>query len=130
MIEGDIPFILKMKMKKHSKEIMYTSPSRLTEEIMKILKMDDTTLFKRLASSGILRYILPGVFEIQKNQFFYDRIKTFDNEKKNGRVNTEQLSVILQPLIEDFILNVICFDREEKYSVKDITEDIKSFLRR
>ncbi len=130
MIEGDIPFILKMKMKKHSKEIMYTSPSRLTEEIMKILKMDDTTaVLKRLASSGILRYILPGVFEIQKNQFFYDRIKTFDNEKKNGRVNTEQLSVILQPLIEDFILNVICFDREEKYSVKDITEDIKSFLR-
>ena len=130
MIEGDIPFFLRMRMKKHSKEIMYTSPSRLTEEILKILKMDNTAvIMKKLAESGILKYILPGVFEMQKNRYFYKSIEKFDRAKEKGRRNTDNIGVILQPIIEDFILNFICFDKDEKYSMREITEDVKSFLR-
>ena len=130
MIEGEIPFFLRMRMKKHSKEIMYTSPSRLTEEIIKILKMDNTSgIIKKLVESGILKYILPGVFEMQKNPYFYESLEKFDKDKAGGRKNTDNISVVLQPIIEDFILNFICFDRDEKYSVREITEDVKSFLR-
>ena len=130
MIEGDIPFFLRMRMKKHSREIMFTSPSRLTEEILKILKMENTSaVMRKLADSGILRYILPGVFEMQKNPYFYKSMEKFDEGKEKGRKNTDNISLILQPLIEDFLLNFICYDRDEKYSLREITEDVKSFLR-
>ncbi len=130
MIEGEIPFFLRMRMKKHSREIMYTSPSRLTEEILKILKMDNTAaVLRKLAVSGIFKYILPGVFEMQKNSYFYESLEKYDRDKEKGRKNTENISVVLQPIIEDFILNFICFDREEKYSLREITEDVKSYLR-
>ncbi len=73
-------------MKKHSKEIMYTSPSRLTEEIIKILKMENTAgIMKKLTESGILKYILPGVFEMQKNPYFYESLEEFDKDKASGR---------------------------------------------
>ena len=130
MIEGDIPFFLRMRMKKHSREIMFTSPSRLTEEILKILKMENTAaVMRKLADSGILKYILPGVFEMQKNPYFYKSIEKFDRAKEKGRKKTDNISLILQPIIEDFLLNFICYDRDEKYSVREITEDVKSFLR-
>ena len=130
MIEGEIPFFLRMKMKKHAKQIMFTSPSRLTEEILKILKMENTSgILKKLSSSGILKYILPGVYEMQKNPFFYETLERYDNDKKKGRKPSDNISVILQPIIDDFILNFICFDRDEKYSIREIIEDVKSFLR-
>jgi hypothetical protein len=37
--------------------------------------------------------------------------------------------LILQPIIEDYILKFICIDSDEKYSLREVTEDVKSFLR-
>ncbi|MDX9801890.1 MAG: polynucleotide adenylyltransferase PcnB, partial [Spirochaetia bacterium] len=101
MIGGDLPFFLKMRIKKHAKELIYCSPSRITEETIKIMKTEHSALiFKRLSSLGILKLVLPGVYEIQKNSFFYERIEKFDNLKKEGKVSTEKISALLQPLLE------------------------------
>ncbi len=129
MIGGDLPFILKMRIKRHAKELIYCSPSRLTEETLKIMKTEHSAeIFKRLAVLGILKLVLPGVFEIQKNSFFYERINEFDSQKRAGKVSTESISVLLQPLIEDFIVNVLNFEIESARTMKEIFDDVKSFL--
>lgn len=130
MIEGDLPFILKMRIKRHAKELIYCSPSRLTEEVIKILKTDySAEILRRLALLGILKLVLPGVYEIQKNSYFYERISEFDMKKREGAVDTDNIPSLLKPLIEDFIVRVLGFEIEESFTIKEIVEDVKSYLR-
>ena len=130
MIGGDLPFFLKMRIKRHSKELVSCSPSRLTEEILKILKSEHTAeIFQKLADLGILKIVLPGVCEILKNRYFYERMENFDALKKSGRVSTDKISALLQPLIEDYIVKFLNFDIEAARTMREIVEDVKFFMR-
>ncbi|MCP5513947.1 MAG: polynucleotide adenylyltransferase PcnB [Spirochaetales bacterium] len=130
MIGGDLPFFLKMRIKRHARELLLCSPSRITEEALKIMKTEySADIFRRLASLGILKLVLPGVYEMQKNSSFYKRIEIFDNLKKAGKISTESLSAVLQPLIEDFIIGIHTIGSEPLMTMKEIVDDVKIFLR-
>ncbi len=41
-------------------------------------------------------------------------LKNLIKIKPQGEKSSDNISVVLQPIIEDFILNFICYDRDEK----------------
>lgn len=130
MIGGDIPFLLKLSMIRYSSRILYVSSSRLTEEIFKIMKMENTTqVFRRLAKLNILRYILPGVYEIQKNSLFYQTLESFDNDKKNGKLDLTRTGSLVEPLITDYLETVTFYDNVANMPFAEVIDSLKHFLR-
>ena len=72
------------------------------------MKMDNTTeVFRKLARLNILRYILPGVYEIQKKSLFYDTMEKVDQDKEDGKLDLSKSSTLLEPLITDYLEAVI-----------------------
>ena len=130
MINGDIPLLLKLFIIFNASKIITCSSSRLTEEIFKIMKMDNThDVFKKLAKLNILRYILPSVYEIQKNSLFYDTLLTFDKAKKNGELDLSMNSTLLEPLITDYLETVVFYDDVANMTISEVMEQLKTFLR-
>ena len=130
VIDGDLPFVLKLRIKKHAKELICCSPSRLTEEVIKIMKTGCASgILKKLSSLGILKLILPNIYNIQKDKSFYENIDNFDNEIKKGTLSRGDISALLRPLIEKFILTILNPDDDPVKTMKDVMEDVKSFLK-
>ncbi len=130
MIGGDIPLLLKLSMIRYSSRILYVSSSRLTEEIFKIMKMENTTkVFRRLAKLNILRYILPGVWEMQKNSLFYETLEEFDREKKEGKLDLTRIGNLVEPLIADYLETVTFYDNVANQPFAEIIDTLKHFLR-
>jgi len=130
VIDGDIPFILKLRIKKHAKELICCSPSRLTEEVIKIMKTGYACdILKKLSSLGILKLILPNIYNMQKDNLFYENLNIFDNEIKNGTLPSGEISVLLIPLLEKFILTILNLEDNSIRTMKEVMEDVKSFLK-
>ena len=128
-INGNIALLLKMRIKKHAKELTGCSTSRLTEEAIKIMKTGNASIiFKKLSSFGILKLIFPNIYNLQKHNCFYENLNNFDNEIKSGILPRSEISVLLQPLIENFILNIDLKNNPEK-TMKDVMDEVKSFLK-
>ena len=130
MINGDIPLLLKLFIIFNAYRIVTVSSSRLTEEIFKIMKMDDSTdVFRKLARLNILRYILPGVYEMQKKSLFYDTMEKFDQAKEEGRLDLSKSSTLLEPLIADYLEVVVFYDDVANQTIGEVMEQLKTFLR-
>ena len=130
IINGDLPFVLKLRIKKHAKELICCSPSRLTEEVIKIMKTGcASSILKKLSSLGILKLILPNIYNSQKDNSFYEKLNSFDNEIKNGTLSRGDISALLRPLIENFILTIFNLEDNSIRTMKEVMEDVKSFLR-
>lgn len=130
MIGGDIPLFLKISMMRNASKIVSCSSSRLTEEIFKIMKMPDTCLvFRRLAKLNLLRYILPGVYEMQKNSLFYETLENFDIRKSSGKLDLSRNSVLVKPLIVDYMETVVFYDDVAGEPFNDVIAQLKTFLR-
>jgi len=130
IIDSDISFSLKMKIKKHTKDLITCSQSRVTEEIIKIMKTGHAAaIFKKLASLGILKLIFPNIYSLQKNSRFYENLNNFDAEIKTGALTSADISVLLPPLIESFILSTLNPNNDPVRTMKEVMEDVKSFIR-
>ena len=130
MINGDIPLLLKLFIIFNAYRIVTVSSSRLTEELFKIMKMDNTTeVFRKLARLNILRYILPGVYEIQKKSLFYDTMEKFDQDKGDGNLDLSKSSTLLEPLITDYLEAVVFYDDVANQTIGEVMESLKTFLR-
>ena len=130
MIGGDIPLLLKLFIVFNAHRIVTVSSSRLTEEIFKIMKMDSTTeVFRKLARLNILRYILPGVYEIQKKSLFYDTMEKFDQAKEENRLDLSKVSILLEPLITDYLEAVVFYDDVANQTIGEVMDQVKTFLR-
>ncbi|MBR0318623.1 MAG: polynucleotide adenylyltransferase PcnB [Spirochaetia bacterium] len=130
MIGGDIPLLLKLFIVFNAHRIVTVSSSRLTEEIFKIMKMDSTTeVFRKLARLNILRYILPGVYEIQKKSLFYDTMEKFDQAKEENRLELSKVSTLLEPLITDYLEAVVFYDDVANQTIGEVMDQVKTFLR-
>lgn len=130
MIDGDIPLLLKLFIIFNAYRIVTVSSSRLTEEIFKIMKMDDSTsVFRKLTRLNILRYILPGVYEMQKKSLFYDTMEKFDKAKEEGRLDLSKSSTLLEPLITDYLEAVVFYDDVANQTIGEVMEQLKTFLR-
>jgi hypothetical protein len=86
-------------------------------------------ILKKLSSFGILKLILPNIYNIQKNKSFTERLNNFDNEIKNGVLSRGEISILLQPLIEDYMLSAINSKDYSEKTMSEAIEDVKSFLR-
>ena len=130
MINGDIPLLLKLFIIFNAYRIVTVSSSRLTEEIFKIMKMEDTTgVFRKMARLNILRYILPGVYEIQKKSLFYETLENFDRAKKEDKLDLSKSSTLLEPLITDYLEAVVFYDDVANQTISEVMESLKTFLR-
>ena len=130
MINGDIPLLLKLFIIFNAYRIVTVSSSRLTEEIFKIMKMDNTTdVFRKMARLNILRYILPGVYEIQKKSLFYETLEKYDQDKREGRLDLSKSSTLLEPLITDYLEAVVFYDDVANQTISEVMESLKTFLR-
>jgi len=130
MINGDIPLLLKLFIIFNAYRIVTVSSSRLTEEIFKIMKMDNTTVvFRKMARLNILRYILPGVYEIQKKSLFYETLEKFDQDKRDGKLDLSKSSTLLEPLITDYLEAVVFYDDVANQTISEVMESLKTFLR-
>lgn len=130
MIGGDIPLLLKLFIIFNAHRIVTVSSSRLTEELFKIMKMDNTTeVFRKLARLNILRYILPGVYEIQKKSLFYDTMEKFDQAKEEQKLDLSKSSTLLEPLITDYLEAVVFYDDVANQTIGEVMEQLKTFLR-
>ena len=130
MINGDIPLLLKLFIIFNAYRIVTVSSSRLTEEIFKIMKMDNTTVvFRKMARLNILRYILPGVYEIQKKSLFYETLEKFDQDKREGKLDLSKSSTLLEPLITDYLEAVVFYDDVANQTIGEVMESLKTFLR-
>ena len=130
MINGDIPLLLKLFIIFNAYRIVTVSSSRLTEEIFKIMKMDNTTgVFRKMARLNILRYILPGVYEIQKKSLFYETLENFDRAKKEDKLDLSKSSTLLEPLITDYLEAVVFYDDVANQTISEVMESLKTFLR-
>ncbi|MBR4684268.1 MAG: polynucleotide adenylyltransferase PcnB [Spirochaetia bacterium] len=130
MINGDIPLLLKLFIIFNAYRIVTVSSSRLTEEIFKIMKMENTTgVFRKMARLNILRYILPGVYEIQKKSLFYETLENFDRAKKDDKLDLSKSSTLLEPLITDYLEAVVFYDDVANQTISEVMESLKTFLR-
>ncbi len=130
MINGDIPLLLKLFIIFNAYRIVTVSSSRLTEEIFKIMKMENTTgVFRKMARLNILRYILPGVYEIQKKSLFYETLENFDRAKKEDKLDLSKSSTLLEPLITDYLEVVVFYDDVANQTISEVMESLKTFLR-
>ena len=130
MINGDIPLLLKLFIIFNAYRIVTVSSSRLTEEIFKIMKMDNTTdVFRKMARLNILRYILPGVYEIQKKSLFYETLEKYDQDKREGKLDLSKSSTLLEPLITDYLEAVVFYDDVANQTISEVMESLKTFLR-
>ena len=130
MIGGDIPLLLKLFIIFNAHRIVTVSSSRLTEELFKIMKMDNSSeVFRKLARLNILRYILPGVYEIQKKSLFYDTMEKFDQAKEKGNLDLSKSSTLLEPLITDYLEVVVFYDDVANQTIGEVMEQLKTFLR-
>ena len=130
IINGDIPFVLKLRIKKHAKELICCSASRLTEEIIKIMKTGcSSSIFKKLSSLGIFKLILPNIYNIQKDKCFYETLNNFDDKIKNSTLSSVGISVLFQPLIEKYMLDVLNPEDNHLETMAEVLEDVKSFLK-
>jgi len=130
MIGGDIPLLLKLFIIFNAYRIVTVSSSRLTEELFKIMKMDNSTeVFRKLARLNILRYILPGVYEIQKKSLFYDTMEKFDQAKEEGKLDLSKSSTLLEPLITDYLEVVVFYDDVANQTISEVMDQLKTFLR-
>ena len=130
MINGDIPLLLKLFIIFNAYRIVTVSSSRLTEEIFKIMKMENTTgVFRKMARLNILRYILPGVYEIQKKSLFYETLENFDRAKKEDKLDLSKSSTLLEPLITDYLEAVVFYDDVANQTISEVMESLKTFLR-
>ena len=130
MIGGDIPLLLKLFIIFNAYRIVTVSSSRLTEELFKIMKMDNSTeVFRKLARLNILRYILPGVYEIQKKSLFYETMEKFDQAKEEGKLDLSKSSTLLEPLITDYLEVVVFYDDVANQTISEVMDQLKTFLR-
>ena len=130
MINGDIPLLLKLFIIFNAYRIVTVSSSRLTEEIFKIMKMENTTgVFRKMARLNILRYILPGVYEIQKKSLFYETLENFDRAKKEDKLDLSKSSTLLEPLITDYLEAVVFYDDVANQTISEVMDSLKTFLR-
>ena len=130
MINGDIPLLLKLFIIFNAYRIVTVSSSGLTEEIFKIMKMENTTgVFRKMARLNILRYILPGVYEIQKKSLFYETLENFDRAKKEDKLDLSKSSTLLEPLITDYLEAVVFYDDVANQTISEVMESLKTFLR-
>ncbi len=130
MIGGDIPLLLKLFIIFNAYRIVTVSSSRLTEELFKIMKMDNSTeVFRKLARLNILRYVLPGVYEIQKKSLFYETMEKFDQAKEEGKLDLSKSSTLLEPLITDYLEVVVFYDDVANQTISEVMDQLKTFLR-
>ena len=94
------------------------------------MKMDNTTdVFRKMARLNILRYILPGVYEIQKKSLFYETMEKYDQDKREGRLDLSKSSTLLEPLITDYLEAVVFYDDVANQTISEVMESLKTFLR-
>ena len=101
-----LPFSLKRKIRKQSPLLAEISPSRLTEEIFKIINSPYAVyIVKALDAMGLYQYLQPRAAELfRTRQGFRDRyLKTFSalNQETAGSLPGETLTVLIRDYLED-----------------------------
>ena len=98
-----IPFSLKMKIKSQSKLLSSISPSRLTEEIFKIIQSPHSgKIVAYLDKMGLYVYLQPNAVKLmQKNPVFQDRYL-----RSMACINKNQPGECLGMLINDYLEDI------------------------
>ncbi|MFQ3621197.1 MAG: polynucleotide adenylyltransferase PcnB, partial [Spirochaetales bacterium] len=111
MLDFKIPFFTRRAILKESSLLHTSSPSRLTEELFKILGTGAAaSTLKALYSFKLLRYFIPALdiaLRENKNNFadrFYRTMESFDHRKPNGEERVLGLQALLRVSLEDLKL--------------------------
>ena len=100
-----LPFSLRMKIRKQSNLLSEISPSRLTEEIFKIINSPYAReIVEGLDAMGLYRYIQPGAAELFKNapgfrERYLATLSALNND--SGNSGGEALSALIRDYLED-----------------------------
>jgi poly(A) polymerase len=125
-----IPFRLRRTIKKYAVELEKCPPSRLTEEMMKILQSGTSEkIFKSMIKFALLKYLLPVIDSLVKDPKRSDRRKFFESlERIDQRVSEKgenRKGRLLAALVEG-----VCFIPEEWDNAHIISQDMFKEIKR
>jgi len=127
-----IPFMLRRSIKKYSVELERCPPSRLTEEMLKILQSGNSEMiFKDMIKLKLLSYMLPVIDTLVRDPKRSDREKFFESlERIDTRVNEkgeDRKGRLLAALVEG-----VCFIPDEWDNAtllfRDMFKEIKRLI--
>lgn len=105
-----IPFFLRRKIKKNARELKHISPSRLTEEISKILKSPCAgAIVPKLEELGLYIYLQPKASKLISSspdfarRYYKSFEKLTEENTKDGEEYAEALACGLKTLVRDYI---------------------------
>ena len=103
-----LPFSLKMRIRKQSSLLAGVSPSRLTEEILKIINSPCVSeIVESLDSLGLYRYLQPEAAELFKTRSLFkaDYLRTLSdlNRKSTDSLPGEALAALIKDYLEDTV---------------------------
>lgn len=102
----ELPFFLKKKIKSTASQLHHISPSRLTEELGKIIKSPySCDIIRELDALGLYVYMQPKASELMKAspKFRTRYLKTFASVNAQNDKNTNELAAGIRALIADYI---------------------------
>ena len=100
-----LPFSLRLKIRSQSKLLATISPSRLTEEIIKIINSPNAgEVVDRLDSLGLYSYLQPGAAELFKNMHgFKTRYLKTMGAVKSEAARGEAMSTLIRDYLDDHV---------------------------
>jgi len=133
LVDFKLPFALKWKIRRQSGLLADISPSRLTEEIFKIIHSPNARkIAEELDAMGLYTYLQPNAAEHFKNKpGFKDRyLKTMDSLNGEGFRNLagEALSALVRDYLDDNINWALMTGSEEApHAIPQLSQNAEQF---
>jgi poly(A) polymerase len=135
LAEFKLPFFLREKIKKAAPLLKLTSPSRLTEELSKILKSPMAgKIIAELNSTGLYQYLQPKATHLIalspdfKNKYFktLEGLNKDEGDKKKEYSNT--INEGLGALVRDYLEDNVVWETMNEESYKDVFTLARKFV--
>jgi poly(A) polymerase len=131
--EFDLTFLLAKSIKKNSRELKRCSPSRMTEEVIKILSTGySAPIFMMLLKYNLLRYMLPEIDSLLSRKSKDDHTTSFIDdltlmdEEVNSR-NEKRKGRLISALVSSFLVFPDEYENTT-FLFRDIFKDVKRLI--
>jgi poly(A) polymerase len=127
-----LPFFLRLKIQRQSHLLSSVSPSRLTEEILKIIRSSSASkIVENLESYGLYQYLQPNASKLMKEKSKKDGIsQNFRVKYLQSLAALNHVDVMgenLAALIRDYLETVIQWDGPDSSDVSNMENYKKAF---
>jgi poly(A) polymerase len=130
-----LPFFLREKIKKSSHLLKLISPSRLTEELSKILKSPMVgNIIEELNTTGIYIYLQPKAAKLIasspdfKNRYFTTLKALNKNESDDQKEYSDSIAQGLSALVSDYIDDSIVWEDMDEESYREVFSLARRFV--